>query len=115
MNKAKLAHFQQMLDEEKATLEMELGRLGKKIGAEGDWIATPPEQDGNEAEYFDQADHVEEFENRVAALKNLEARYSEVVAALKRIEDGTYGKDVNTGKAVDEKRLEANPAAATNI
>ena len=115
MNKAKLAHFSQMLEAEKATLETELTRLGKKVGPDGDWMATPPEQDGNEAEYFDQADHVEEFESRVATLKNLETRYNEVVAAIKRIEDGTFGKDIDTGKLIDEKRLEANPAAATNI
>lgn len=115
MNKQKLEHFGKMLEDEKALLETELGRLGKKVGNDGDWMATPPEQDGNEAEYLDQADHVEEFENRVAAMKNLEKRYNEVLEALARIANGTYGKDVNTGKPVDEKRLEANPAAATNI
>ena len=115
MNKAQIAHFQELLTNEKASLETELAKLGKQIGTDGDWIATPPEQDGNEPEYFDQADHVEEFENRVAALKNLETRYNEVIEALQRIDTGTYGKDINTGKPIDEKRLEANPAAKTNI
>lgn len=43
---------------------------------------------------------------------NNEALLSEVQAALKRIEDGTYGKCIVCGDPIPEKRLEAIPWAA---
>jgi RNA polymerase-binding transcription factor DksA len=45
----------------------------------------------------------------------LERRYKELLAALKRMDDGTYGIDERTGKPIDIDRLEANPAATRNI
>ncbi len=48
-------------------------------------------------------------------LANEQALLSEVLRALKRIDDGTYGKCENCGKPVPEKRLEAIPWAARDI
>ncbi len=42
---------------------------------------------------------------------NENALLTEVKAALKRIEDGTYGKSVVSGKPIPEKRLEVIPWA----
>ncbi len=46
---------------------------------------------------------------------NEQALLTEMQAALKRIEDGTYGKCVVCGKPIPEKRLEALPWAARCI
>jgi DnaK suppressor protein len=43
---------------------------------------------------------------------NERALLTEVEAALKRIEDGTYGRCVDCGKFIPEKRLEAIPWAS---
>ncbi len=43
---------------------------------------------------------------------NERALLTEVEAALKRIEDGTYGKCIVCGDAIPEKRLEAIPWAS---
>ncbi|HSM66263.1 MAG TPA: hypothetical protein VK860_08165 [Ilumatobacteraceae bacterium] len=39
----------------------------------------------------------------------------EIDAALRRIENGTYGIDEETGEPIDPERLEAIPTARTNI
>ncbi len=46
---------------------------------------------------------------------NEQALLTEVQAALKRIEQGTYGKCVECGRPIPEKRLEAIPWAARDI
>jgi DnaK suppressor protein len=43
---------------------------------------------------------------------NERALLTEVEAALKRIEDGTYGKCIDCGEPIPEKRLEAIPWAS---
>jgi RNA polymerase-binding protein DksA len=46
---------------------------------------------------------------------NAEQVLSEIDAALKRIEDGTYGTCTNCGKEIPRERLEANPWASLCI
>lgn len=56
---------------------------------------------------------------RVATEKGLEASIrqslAEVMAALGRVEDGSYGYDEETGEPIEPARLEAVPTARTNI
>jgi len=40
---------------------------------------------------------------------------AEIDAALHRIDSGTYGIDEETGEAIDPDRLDAIPAARTNV
>jgi len=47
--------------------------------------------------------------------ENSEHVLAEIDAALKRIEDGTYGKCTNCGKQIPEERLEARPWATLCI
>jgi len=46
---------------------------------------------------------------------NEQALLSEVEDALRRIDEGTYGKCVNCGQPIPEKRLEAIPWAARDV
>lgn len=106
-------HFRTRLTEEKARLEAELSTVGRKNPSNPqDWEAVPPESE-QESDPNDQADVMEEYGNNNAILKDLEARYNDVLAALARIEDGSYGTCVVSGEAIEEERLEADPAAAT--
>ncbi|HEY7017192.1 MAG TPA: TraR/DksA C4-type zinc finger protein [Gaiellaceae bacterium] len=47
--------------------------------------------------------------------ENVERALSEIDAALKRIEDGTYGTCVNCGEPIAQERLEALPWATLCI
>jgi DnaK suppressor protein len=46
---------------------------------------------------------------------NEQALLTEVEEALRRIDEGTYGKCVNCGQPIPEKRLEAIPWAAYDV
>jgi DnaK suppressor protein len=46
---------------------------------------------------------------------DLRAALDEVDAALRRIDDGTYGYDEETGEPIDPERLAAEPTARRNI
>ncbi|MCZ7529494.1 MAG: hypothetical protein M5U31_03625 [Acidimicrobiia bacterium] len=56
-----------------------------------------------------------EREKDFSILESLEAELAEIEAALERIEKGTYGIDEVTGEPIDPARLEAVPAARTNV
>lgn len=100
------------LDGEKALLEEELGEHGKKVG--DDWTGTATGFNENEADEVDEADKMEELGLNVALVEELEKRYKEINAALKRMQDGTYGL-TESGEEIEIDRLRANPAAATKI
>jgi RNA polymerase-binding transcription factor len=53
-----------------------------------------------------------EMQQEQSILVNEQALLTEVEAALKRIEDGTYGRCIVCGQPIPEKRLEAIPWAA---
>ncbi len=68
-----------------------------------------------ESDPNDQADLIENYEGNTAILKDLEIRYNQVLAALTRIENGTYGVCSVGGEKIETARLAADPAAATCI
>jgi RNA polymerase-binding transcription factor DksA len=63
----------------------------------------------------DQASETFEREKDVAILDQLERDLAEIEAALQRLDDGTYGIDEVTGEPIAPERLDAYPAARTNI
>jgi RNA polymerase-binding transcription factor DksA len=56
-----------------------------------------------------------EREKDLSILEQLEAELVELQAALERIDAGTYGLDEVTGEPIAPERLEALPAARTNV
>lgn len=99
------------LETERKTLEKELGEHGRKIGDDWQGSATGP----NEPDAIDEADKLEELATNVPLVEELERRYREVVDALNKMKDGSYGVDEETGEPIALERLRANPAARTNI
>ncbi|PIR83077.1 hypothetical protein COU19_02540 [Candidatus Kaiserbacteria bacterium CG10_big_fil_rev_8_21_14_0_10_56_12] len=77
-----------------------------------DWEVAPAEE-GRETDSVDQADVTTSRENEAAVLDALESHYDNVLAALRRIEKGTYGHCEVCDTLLPEARLEANPAATT--
>jgi RNA polymerase-binding transcription factor DksA len=105
--------YRDILTKEKSALEVELGTIGRRNPSNAsDWEALPDEV-GQEADPTDQADLIEDFENNTAILKDLEIRYNEVLAALTRIEEGTYGVCRIGGEQIEEDRLHADASATT--
>ncbi|MDB5264989.1 MAG: TraR/DksA family transcriptional regulator [Parcubacteria group bacterium] len=107
------AHYRTILEEEKTTLEAELLTVGRRNPENpNDWEPVPQET-GKEADPNDAADLITHFEDNTAILKELEIRYNEVLAAIARIEAGTYGVCLVGGEEIEEDRLGADPAAPT--
>ena len=61
------------------------------------------------------AEEIEQFENNTATVKELERRLNEVLAAITRIDDETYGVDEVSGEEISIERLRANPAARSSV
>lgn len=105
--------YKTTLSEEKTRLEAELATVGRRNPANpSDWEALPPET-GQESDPNDAADLIEGYEGNAAILKDLEIRYNQVLAALARIDAGTYGVCEVSGEEIEEARLQADPAART--
>ncbi len=101
------------LEEEKVRLETELTSIGRRNPSNpADWEAVPGSV-GQESDPNDAADLIEGYADNTAILTDLEIRYNEVLAALARIEQGTYGTCEISGEAIEPERLDADPAAKT--
>lgn len=108
--------YKGLLLEEKARIESEMrGVAYKNPEIEGDWQPSAPDLNNETAEEGEVADRLEAFAGGAAIEVELEARLLEVDTALARIEAGTYGICRICGKAIEDARLHANPAAPTCI
>jgi RNA polymerase-binding transcription factor DksA len=114
-----MAHTQSFIEEckelllkEKTRLEEQLGRFAKKTKAEGEFETQMSDIGTDETE---NAIEVTEYVDNRALEETLEHELQEVLAALKRIEDGTYGADEQTGEDIPEQRLRAYPAARVSV
>jgi RNA polymerase-binding transcription factor DksA len=63
----------------------------------------------------DTASETFEREKDLSILEQLEDELAELQAALERVDAGTYGIDEQTGAPIDPARLDAVPAARTNV
>jgi len=60
----------------------------------------------------DTAGEITDADNQNALLENNADRKAQIVAALERIEDGSYGRCVACGQDIPAARLEVRPEAA---
>jgi RNA polymerase-binding transcription factor DksA len=107
-------HFKGKLEEELSLLTKQLGDIAVEAD-NGVWTAKAPEMDvmSPAAEPNEAADKIEELDERSEEVVTLSARLADVRKALENIEQGTYGICEVSGEAIEEERLEANPAART--
>lgn len=89
----------------------ELKDIGVEDPTTHDWVAVPETSPVGEADPNVQADITEEWAERRAVLSQLETRYRNILSALKKIEDGSYGLCDYCHKEIEPARLEALPAA----
>jgi RNA polymerase-binding transcription factor DksA len=115
------------LNEFKGLIERRIAEIKEELAT----VANPDEGDHVQGEYAakfenygddnsldegsDSPDEVENYEVNLAVTAELERELHRYEAALQRIADGTYGKDLNTGEDISSDRLRANPAAETAI
>lgn len=111
------------MKENKSQLEVLLANITEELKTVGihnpqnpsDWIAVPRDLDAEEPDENLAADNVEEWNERAALVADLETRYNNIVRALKKIEDGTYGSCEICGAPIEEKRLAVSPSSRTCI
>ena len=111
------------IDEEEARRRLlgERERVAGLIASLRDELGDTPERDevgelaGYDQHPADLASETFEREKDLSILEGLEAELGELEAALHRIDDGSWGIDEVTGEPIDPARLDANPAARTNI
>jgi RNA polymerase-binding transcription factor DksA len=114
MEKEKLDLYKGKLLEEKARLEAELSTVGR-VNPDNpmDWEAISVDKGDDTSDPNDNADAIEDFENNAAILRELEIQLNDVNSALRKIEEGSFGKCEVGGELIDEGRLNANPSART--
>ena len=109
-----LEHFKQKLIEEKDILTEEITALGV-LRVSNENYEAKAETGIDTAEDMALADMFEVEQTKDAVLDQLENRLMDVERALTKIESGVYGICEVSGEQIEEARLEANPAARTNI
>lgn len=119
MDNKTIEELKEKLLKEKESLEQQLASLGH-INPDNpkDWEVDPGDAandsvTGRDIDPNVKADNFEETENRSGVLNLLETQLNDVLDALKKIEDGTYGICEKTGKKISIERLTANPSART--
>lgn len=118
MTKPDYSKYQQALEAERDRLEADLGKIAFRDDENPtDWVPKREDHnisDGESVESFELAEEIESYENATAIVRELEDRLNEVLAALDRIANGTYGVDEVDGSQISTERLDANPAARSS-
>ena len=85
-------------------------------GAETDsQEARASEVDSEAGDYGDAAQPLQAQGEGDAIAESLRNRLEAIERALRRLDDGTYGKSVRSGDPIPDERLEADPAAELTI
>ncbi|HLI88835.1 MAG TPA: TraR/DksA C4-type zinc finger protein [Ktedonobacteraceae bacterium] len=103
------------IQQQKRRLEEKERELQQQIGALTEAHPTPVdpiEISEGPQDFEDTAVDFLETQKEQAVLVNEQALLTEVQNALKRIDEGTYGRCIVCGQPIPEKRLEAIPWAA---
>jgi len=103
-------HARELLDAERARLDV----IRADIVDGGLLVDDDAQEIGEDAAGQHPADAATETEGRardIGLLERIEAELRDVDDALRRLDEGVYGKCVVCGRAIPDERLEANPTA----
>jgi len=103
MDQATLTRIKEQLEQERAGIEERLADHGASL--QGD------QNDMPQGGFADSAQVTAERSELLSLVEGLQKTHAEIVAALGRIEEGTYGRCVRCGNEIPAERLEAMPRA----
>ncbi len=107
-------HFKELLEKEKVKLESELKTVGRENPAvDGDWQVKGEANERDRADETEVADSLESLEENTAIVAQLETQLNQVMKALQKIADDSYGFCEIGGEEIEADRLEATPSATT--
>ncbi len=109
MNSKFLQESKKRLELEKKLIEDELRSFNVEIAPDV-FEFNPPEFEGSQ-EKDKEADEDEEAGTLLALKAQLEERLDDIIAALRKIEKGSYGRCEKCGKKIEKELLLADPAA----
>ena len=109
----KMEGLKKVLLEEKAKLEGDLSRIAVSTNKKEGEYEPMIENIGTDRE--DNTTEVEQFADNLPIEMALEKKLQDVISALEKIKNGTYGICENCQEEIDVKRLEINPSAKTCI
>lgn len=104
MDQAQLEKLRRTLEAERDSVQRTLAEYGAIAGEEGIDV------EGNDG-FADSGQATAERSQTVAMVEGLQDSWRELTSALKRIDEGTYGKCERCGQEIPFERLEARPAA----
>lgn len=105
--------IKEKLEKERDILLDQIRDIGKLNPETNEWEAIPEERDSRESDQNDMADRFEDFEARSVMIKALEARFNNVLLALKGLNRESFGRCEVCKKNIEMDRMEVNPAART--
>jgi len=110
MDKKLIEELKAKLEAEKKSLQKELETFATKDDVpKGDWETKYPNCD--EGDSIEEADEVQEYDNKLSLEYSLELKLRDVSTALEKINNGTYGVCEKCGKPIEIERLKAAPGA----
>lgn len=113
MKKEKLEELKVKLEKERDTFEEMLREFAKESDSNpGDWNTRFPNFKA-EGILDEEADEVEEYSSLLPIERTLETKLKNINDALKKINEGSYGKCEICGEIISEERLNVIPEAKT--
>lgn len=107
-----MGELKEKLETQKESLQKELESFAKKDeNLKHNWDARYPNREDGDKE--EEADEVQEYNNKLSLEYNLELKLKDVNMALDKIGQSKYGICENCDKEIDKKRLLACPEAKT--
>lgn len=110
-----LEELKAKLLEEKKRLEEDLNKFAKPVNDKGDFETQIVDVADDDGDMDEEANQVEEYIGNLGVEQSLETQLKEVLVALEKMENGTYGLDEVTGEVIDLARLRVYPAAKNNV
>lgn len=104
MDQSQLEAVRAALEDERSSIERQLAEYGAEVGSDGIKVSM-------DEGFADSAQVTAERSELISLVEQLRAGYDEVVGALRRIDEGSYGKCERCGEEIPFERLEAIPAA----
>ena len=105
MDRKQLDAAREQLHAEKEAVDKQL--LDHGVELEGDESINIEDHEG----FADSAQVTAERSQQITLVEQLRVRRADILTALQKIEDGTYGKCESCGPEIPVERLEAVPAA----